>query len=95
MPWEWYVLGCYPVKNVPIPVLPKQQLDFGFTLVKFADDILELPLGNAKSRFDIKWNENLRFIQWSGLHLLRCFGAQGSRMNEGDDSGMLKGNELQ
>ena len=73
MPWEWYVLGCYAVKNVPFRVLSEQQLDFGFSVVKFRDDILELPLGNAKSGFDIKWYENLRLIQWRSLHLLRCF----------------------
>ena len=71
MPWECYVLGCYPVKNVPFRVLTEQQLDFGFSVVKFPDDVLELSLGNAKSGFNIKWNEDLRFIQWGGFHLLR------------------------
>jgi len=94
MPWEWYVLGCYPVKNVPFGVLAEQQLDFGFSLVKFPDDILELPLRNTKSRFDIEWYENLRFIQWSGHHLFGCFRTEGSRVDDCDDSGVFKGKEL-
>jgi hypothetical protein len=52
---EWYVLGCCAVKNVPFRVLSEQQLGFGSTIVKFPDDILELPLGNAKSGFDKAW----------------------------------------
>src|SRR4029079_13710888 len=50
-PWEWYVLGCYAVKNVPFRVLSEQQLDFGFAIVEFTGDILELPLGDANSGF--------------------------------------------
>ena len=82
MPWECYVLGCYPVKNVPFRVLSEQQLDFGFTTMKFPDDFLELSLGYAKSGFDIEWDENLRFIQWSALHLFRRFRAQGSGVDD-------------
>jgi hypothetical protein len=50
MPWEWYVLGCCAVKNVPFRVLSEQQLDFDFTVVKFPDNILETRMPSEKWR---------------------------------------------
>ena len=88
MPWEWYVLGCCAVKNVPFRVLTEQQLDFGFSVVKFPYDVLELSLGNAKSGFDIKWYEDLWFIQWCGLHLLRSLRTQGSGVDDCNNAGV-------
>src|SRR5580765_5301852 len=75
--------------------LQEQPLDFGFVVMKFPDDVLELRLGNAKNGFDIEWYENLQFFQGSVLDVLRGFCTQGCSVNDCNESGMLERREVQ